>query len=439
MKNKIIPIILIFIMSLSGSVFATDVSIVSWEDISVYFDKYLNEDIMTYSNVGTLQTAFNNSNKFWFFSNGVPSYLKGTSTTYYDKNDYDSTMFYVSFGSPTFTYSNNCFTISNLNAYQISLNTKTITKVTTLGSLYLPLDRHTNFSANDFRTQLTFEYLMDTITIASINFYLTPSDNTAYTTIQFDSINSSDYPWNNSDENGSDISYDYSNNDYYINRNKPYFSISNLNGFVTNVESKPSYILDEYYKGKYYFNLPFYIYNDPNSTYDFTHYTLRVGLYKPNISGDTGTSSYKILDYFDATPGAVYISGDTGTDLYNGYDKYLYDLFNLVNYNGQIDSYIDEYGKEGLAFQLFIYSPFNEQIANTPIITLNGNLTEHKFDNNIDNNLIFKENDDFLGLLESSKLFISHFLSFFDIFPDWLTTLIATAITVAIVCRLIGR
>lgn len=42
-------------------------------------------------------------------------------------------------------------------------------------------------------------------------------------------------------------------------------------------------------------------------------------------------------------------------------------------------------------------------------------------------------------IIESSKAFLSNFLGFFDIFPPWFNTLIALALSVAIICRIIGR
>lgn len=49
------------------------------------------------------------------------------------------------------------------------------------------------------------------------------------------------------------------------------------------------------------------------------------------------------------------------------------------------------------------------------------------------------EEQNFESIIESSKAFLSNFLGFFDIFPPWFNTLIALALTVAIVCRIIGR
>ena len=448
MKNKIIPIILIFVMSLSSSVFASDTNIVSWTDMVDFFNENINEDITTYENIDSLKNEFNSSNKFWFFDDSQPCRFllnaNSTNGSAYDfnKTSFSTNYFYIAFNEASFTYSKdytvNCdaYVLSGFGGFLIDIDNNKVVATSSYSRFYYPVDYYTDFSASLFATQSTFEYIVDHITLEANN-YTISTTKTGYSNIVFDEIDASDYPWNNveSDSSTSAPSYDYTDTDYWENHNLPYFSYSHLDGYVSAGETKPDYLESLSYTGTYYFNLPFYIYNDPLSTYDFTHDTIRLGVY--SVSNESGENKYTLLDYFDASAGAVYITGEQNTGLYNGYDRYLYDLFAIYNYDGKLDKYVEQYTKNGLAFKLYLYTPLNELVAYTSAITLSGNLVSDS--NNPTQDIVFDENAGFFELLESSKSFISRFLSFFDIFPSWLTSLLATAITVAIICRLIGR
>ncbi len=450
MKNKKIffSCIILVLFSFNNFIFAFSDNIISWNNISDFFSENLGTDINDFENVETLKTAFNNSNKFWFFDDNLPCFFKensnSTKTSEYDfdKETYATKYFYISFEEMRFTYqtnnTKNCYEYKLSNyptkeLFLIDVENKEIIKTSYYHEHHFPIAYYPEFSSSLFNTQYAIQYIIDKITIGANNYTLKATDVSVYSDIKLDDINSSEYPWNQTDEdiiNTPSPDYSFTVKDNGI---LPEIATSYFNGYIKKDTNKPDYILDEYYKGENYYKVNFQVRLQENAIYDLSKTKIILAIYYLNKTDNKIET--KLQEYMECDALAVFESNEKKL----GYNIYNYDLFNIWNTNGDIDVHINAKGIDNIGFGLFLYDDTNKYINSETTLLLFSTDYIDSSTNIDDSNLEIKENNSFFAILEDSKKFLNKFLSFFEIFPNWLISLISTAITVAIVCRIIGR
>lgn len=405
MRKILSLFILIFTLCLGSSVFA--VSEVSWSDFKACvshhsgldLDEVLSEEQNSFIS-SEFKTSFGKYNRFWVCKDWY-----WTETP--NKNDSGVTTFYFIFydgGSSSNRIAGYMYdtqlkfrTPFNGARYALDIHTNTLTKLA--GENYFltyNIVSFPDFSTTTWKTRETFDYFLNNISVCGYNveidsnFGIITQENDVVST-PFPWLEQPYYPWDEEDDKEDEEVGDNSNNGSQFLGGVPYF-INKLDGYHTLGDS-----------------LILNVFDVSGDSYNINDYKLRICVYTE------GENNVSMVD-------DVY-----KTDIWTNYNNNYWslDLNNIFEFS---TDYI---------YNIFLYDKYGKAIDTSGNFCFNTDFFPSRIENNdYFNNL---DNSSLTGLINSSSSWINDIFGFLNIFPSWLVTCILSAITVVVICRILGR